>query len=475
MSKNDGAATTLRRRLLKVIAPITLSIVVLTAITVIGGARLLIFPIYADTVSLLIENLAINLDHAEGSVVRMEEILSASTGERKLSYLVGSPESLSFQDKSIKAPKLLMSEAVAGLGDGQKSVVRISGYGPSLRLLGVTRLGGDQFLVVAEDWRSFGGLYLKVFGSGLILVLLGVAAAVTGCLWLIFAPIWSRLRGLENALRKYGQGRRDLRLPLDEKAAGDGFLLVHFEFNRMADTIVALAAEKEQRAAAERAWLAGLAHDLYTPMTIMRGHAENLVEHGHYPVANEEQQRLSEILAQSLYMQALVDDLLTQASARLTTLKIDPEWVELSELYDVLIDTFYYPTTAKGVVLVADDQGLKVWTDPLRLRQILVNLIRNALTHAGNLNCIELLAERADGGTWVIVQDDGDGLEAGVEETIFTSGRRGERVKVKGWGLGLTVVKMLAEAHRGYCRVGSGAEGGVRFEIWLPEASTSKE
>ncbi len=205
MSKNDGAATTLRRRLLKVIAPITLSIVVLTAITVIGGARLLIFPIYADTVSLLIENLAINLDHADGSVVRMEKILSASTGERKLSYLVGSPKSLSFQDKSIKAPKLLMSEAVAGLGDEQKSVVRISGYGPSLRLLGVTRLGSDQFLVVVEDWRSFGGLYLKVFGSGLILVLLGVAAAVTGCLWLIFAPIWSRLRGLENALRKYGR------------------------------------------------------------------------------------------------------------------------------------------------------------------------------------------------------------------------------------------------------------------------------
>ena len=207
----------------------------------------------------------------------------------------------------------------------------------------------------------------------------------------------------------------------------------------------------------------------------MRGHAENLVEHGHYPVANEEHQRLSEILAQSLYMQALVDDLLTQASARLTTLKINPERVALSELYDILIDTFYYPTTAKGVVLVADDQGLKVWADPLRLRQILVNLIRNALTHAGNLNCIELLAKRADGGTWVIVQDDGDGLEAGDEKTIFTNGRRGERAKVKGWGLGLTVVKMLAEAHGGYCRVGSGAEGGVRFEIWLPESSASKE
>ena len=472
MPETDGVATTLRRRLLKVIAPITLGLVVLTAITVIGAARILIFPLYADTVSFLIENLARNLDHADGSVLQIEKILSAASRKGKFSYLVGSPEKLSFYDKSIVSPELLMNEVVAELDPDQKSMVRISGFGPGLRLLGATCLDSGQFLVVVEDWHSFAGLYLKVYSCGFILLLLGVAAAVWVSSWMIFAPIWSRLQGLENILREYGHGHHDQRLPLDEKAAGDGFLLVHFEFNRMADIISALAAEKEQRTAAERAWLAALAHDLNTPMTIMRGQAENLVEYGQSLGPREQQQRLSEILAQSLYMQALVDDLLTQASARLTTLKLNPGWVDLAELYDVLIDTFYSPATQKGIALVADDQGLKVWADSLRLRQILVNLIRNALTHARNLNCIELLAEKGDGGTWVIVQDDGDGLETGVAETLFMAGQRGDQVKIKGWGLGLAIVKMLAEAHGGHCQVGSGPEGGARFEVWLPAAES---
>ncbi len=338
-----------------------------------------------------------------------------------------------------------MSEALSGLAQDQKSQVRISGFGPGLRLLGITRLDSGQFLVVVERGYSFAGLYIKIFLGGMFLVVLGVAAAAWVSAWLIFAPLWSRLQGLENALRKHGQGYPDLRLPLDEKSVRDGFLLVHFEFNRMADTILALATEKEQRVETERVWLAGLAHDLNTPMTIMRGHAENLVEYGDSLPLCKQHQRLSEILVQSLYMQALVDDLLTQASARNATLKVTSEWVGLAELYDVLIETFH-----------------------LRLRQILVNLIRNALTHAQGAKCIEMLAEKGDGGTWVIVQDDGGGLGLGVEETIFTAGERGVGAEVKGWGLGLAVVKMLAEAHGGHCQAGMGP---ILWIVWSTQWS----
>lgn len=468
MSNNDGPAKILRRRLLMVIAPITLVVVVVTALFVIAGARLIIFPVYAESVTILLENLVTDLDSAEAEQLSYEKVLGAAASSGKFSFLIASPSGLFYHSDVIAEPEKVMAEALAGLAQDEQSRVRISGFGPGLRLLGISRLKSGRFLVVVERGSSFAGLYVKIFISGLMLVIFGVAASAWACSWLIFAPLWSRLQVLENALRKYGQGQRDLRLPLDEKAGAEGFLLVHFEFNRMADTISTLAAEREQRLAAERVWLAGLAHDLNTPMTIMRGHAENLVDHGHTLNLSEWRQRLSEILVQSLYMQALVDDLLTQASARMTTLKINPEWIELAELYDVLAETFYFPATLKEINLVADDQGVRVWADPLRLRQILVNLIRNALTHAHKANCIELLAEAGEGGSWVIVQDNGDGFEAGVEKTIFAAGKRGSDCGVKGWGLGLAVVEMLTEAHGGHCRVGPGLEGGARFEVWLP-------
>jgi signal transduction histidine kinase len=262
---------------------------------------------------------------------------------------------------------------------------------------------------------------------------------------------------------------------LDEKCAADGFLLVNFEFNRMADAIATLDDEKKERERDERAWIAGLAHDINTPMTIIRGYAENLAECGAFSESPEQLRYLSEILAQSLYMQALVDDLLTQASTRLTPLTITPEWVELSGFYDLIIDMFHFPAAARGIALIAEDNGLKVWVDPLRLRQILINLVRNALTHAGHLKCIELLAECCDGGVMLVVQDDGSGIEAGSETAIFTCGKRGEHSGVKGWGLGLAVVKMLTEAHNGYCRVAVGPQGGARFELWFPKKMVSLE
>ncbi len=470
MTDNRGPiAKNLRQRLFKVITPVALTIVILTATIVIGAARLLIFPLYTDTVSILLENLARNLAAVQNSPRETEKILQSASSNGKFSCLLGTPEKIEFNPTGLENAPALMRQAIALLEPEKRSRVTISGFGPGLRLLGVIRVAGDTFLVISEDSRSFAVPYMKIFTYGFILVMIGVGLAVWVSSKMIFAPLWARMEELENALRRYGQGHLDQRLKLDENIARDGFLLVYFEFNRMADTIEALAREKEKRAQAERTWLAGLAHDLNTPMTIMRGHAENLVEHGHGLTAVERRQRLSEILVQALYMQALVDDLLTQATARLATLKLNPERIELAGLYDILIDTFHYPAQRKGVILVADDDGLSVTADALRLRQILVNLIRNALTHAGSLSCIELLAERAGRGVLIIVQDDGDGIDPVQAETIFNSGQRGDSSRVKGWGLGLAVVRMLAEAHGGACRAGKGPEGGARFEIWLPD------
>ncbi len=468
MSNGDGSVKILWPRLLRVLAPVTLATVILTAVIVIAAARFIVFPVYADTVSILLENLSRRINAGDGNPAELAEILTTAR-KGKFAYLIGRPEAVSFRDESIENPENLLRQLLAGLPRNESTRVRISGVGPTLRLEGISRLDQGRFLVVVERWNSFAALYLRVFLGGLGLVLVGVALAVGLSSWLIFSPLWLRLKGLEKALRRYSLGERDLRLELDQGVADDGFLLVHFEFNRMADRILKMELERQRRAAAERALLAGLAHDLNTPMTIIRGQAENLVEHSRFLSRDEQKQRLSEILAQSLYMQALVDDLLTQAKAELAVLKVNPEPVDLAELYDTIVDTFHYPATRIGVVLIADDQGLSVWADPLRLRQILTNLIRNALTHARSLTCIELLAEKAEGGVNVVVRDDGAGLDESLAADIFKAGTRGADNEVKGWGLGLAVVKMLAEAHNGCCRVDSAPGTGTSFTVWFPD------
>jgi len=471
-TRSSGPAATLRRRFLKVIAPITLVVVVVSALIVMAAARLLIFPVYSETVTLLLGNLARDIVPISGDPKAVEELLRRVSGNDKFAFLLAAADGrIAYCDKAIFHPRKLLHEVKRWSLTTDRPRVRISGFGPGLRLLGAIRLPDDALLLVRERGQGdFGALYKRLFGGGLALVVFGVAAASWLCSWLIFAPLWARMRELEGALREYGEGRMEVRLPLDEKAGRDGFLLVFFAFNRMADTIVTLAAEKEKRAEAERLWLSGLAHDLNTPMTIMRGQAENLVEHGESLGPDEQRQRLREILAQSLYMQALVEDLLTAASARTRGLELSLEMVELGPLYDVLIETFHHPAVRKGVALVADDQGLAVRADPLRLRQMLVNLIRNALIHADELHCIELLAARSGRGVLVIVQDDGSGLDEDDAERVFQAGERGDEARAAGWGLGLAVVRMLAEAHGGGCRLARGPEGGARFEIWLPDA-----
>lgn len=440
-----------------------LAAVLLTALVVIAAARLMVFPLYGEAVTFYLRSLGAGLPAPPTGI---EDYL-ANAGKNKFSLLCADRGRIVFHDAAIKTPELLLGQARTLLPADQSSAFKISGFGPGLQLLAIVRPASDVELVLIEQGRHFAPLYLKTFCGGLLLVLLVLLVVARRAVWSVFAPLWRRLQGLEEAFHDYAAGRRHQRLPVDEIVAADGFLLVNFEFNRMADTISQLAREKSEREAFQRRWLAALAHDLNTPMTIIRGHAENLLE-----AAPEKSSRLSEILAQSLYMQALVDDFLTQARAENATLELRPERIELAALFDRLVETFYHPAQRRGVALVADDGGLEVWADPLRLRQILVNLLRNGLTHARGLSCLELLAEASVDGTLLIVQDNGSGLEGIGYQEIFQSGRRGAG-EGRGWGLGLAVVRMLVEAHGGSCRATESPEGGLRIEVFLPQSGNT--
>jgi len=329
------------------------------------------------------------------------------------------------------------------------------------RALATTFLS-DSTLVTPGDG---GGPSLAVAAAAVIisLVIAGLGLASLIAMWL-HRPLANRLAQLEDALIAYGSGRTTTRLaPSGDHR--DRLDKVFDAFNSMAEHIAELEQERRERIDNERALLADLAHDINTPITVLRGYAETLVEHGDRLDEAARHSVAAELLGQSLYVQAIVEDLLTLASERTSQLSLTCIPVMLDPLFDALVDSFQPLATERGVTLIGDAGGADVWADPIRLRQMLTNLIRNSLLHAGTARLIELGARIEQGSVVLWVEDDGAGVVPELVPHLFERHRRGRGRP--GWGLGLSIVRTLAELHGG--RVTYHAlEHGSRFEIRLP-------
>jgi signal transduction histidine kinase len=298
-------------------------------------------------------------------------------------------------------------------------------------------------------------------GLGLLLAGLGIAVLVGQ---LRHRPPATRLDELEEALIAYGSGQTSTRL-VPSGQRGDKLDRIFAAFNAMADHIAELEQERRERIDNERALLADLAHDINTPITVLRGYAETLIEHGDRLDEAARHSVAAELLGQSLYVQAIVEDLLTLASERTSQLSLTCIPVVLDPLFDALVDSFQPLASERGVTLVGDADGTEVWADPIRLRQMLTNLIRNSLLHAGTAHLIELGARVEPGWVVIWVEDDGAGVAPELVPHLFDRHRRGRGRP--GWGLGLSIVRTLAELHGGSVAYRE-PERGSRFEIRLP-------
>lgn len=364
----------------------------------------------------------------------------------------------------------LLDRATELLGD-RREVAVIRGFGPiHLRLEAARRI--DERHVVALE-RRIHGLWTRyttavvAIAVSVVVIGFGVAALVTDR---VYRPLRHRLQSLEEALVAYGRGRTGLRLTPDDSRR-DEFDQVFEAFNGMADRIAELERERAARVEAERALLADLAHDLNTPLTVLRGYAETLAERGRRVEPDQVRGISAEMLDQSLYVQAIVDDLLTMASARVAQLQVRPQAVNLDEMVDSVVDSFHQMARQRGVALFGDAAGLEVRADPVRLRQILTNLVRNALLHATGASQIEIGARRRRGGVALRVEDDGPGVPDDAAPRLFERHRRGNAAGAAGWGLGLAIVRTLAELHDGSASYAPRPGGGSRFEVWLPGAA----
>lgn len=243
--------------------------------------------------------------------------------------------------------------------------------------------------------------------------------------------------------------------------------------NGMLSQIEAAFAERTESNNRLRRFIADASHELRTPLTSIRGYSEMLRRGaGESPSDSELARRRIE--EESVRMSTLVDDMLLIArldqGRPLERKPVDLQAIAADAAADAraVAPQRQISLTAPGPVLVEGDD--------LRLRQVVGNLVRNALVHTPPQTAVEIGVSTENGTGRMSVVDHGPGLKALEMERIFEPFYRADPSRSRdsgGAGLGLSIVSAVVSAHGGKVNVKETSGGGVTFEVELPLASSS--
>ncbi len=290
----------------------------------------------------------------------------------------------------------------------------------------------------------FGGL-----GAGLLALLLGIVLARRAT-----APA----RELARAARGFASGDRGRRVRYDTP---DEFGEMARAFNAMGDAV-----EEEDRL--RRDFAAEVAHEVRTPLAIIRSQIEAIQDGVLEPSAPT----VGSLHEETLRLTRLMGDLETLASAEAAGFSLVPQPTSLKPLLDECAHGFSGPFEAQGVTLHLDLDDVVADIDPNRIRQVVSNLLSNALKFTQPGGSVELRLRSAEGQTVITVTDTGPGIAPDDLPHVFDRFFRGRGVRASGSGIGLTVVRELVEAHGGSVEVSSEPGAGATFTVRLPGASS---
>lgn len=265
------------------------------------------------------------------------------------------------------------------------------------------------------------------------------------------------LDDLLNASSRVAEG--DFTVRVEERGPFEVRALLH-EFNSMAEK---LEVNDRQR----RAMLADLSHELRTPITVIQGNVEGILD-GLYP---PDEARLTSIMEETQILARLVDDLRTLALAESGSLQLKREPTDLGLLIREVVSGFETQAKEKEVSLEVELSDIETAeVDPLRIREVLRNLLTNALRYTPGQGEVKVgLTESGNGSersVMVVVQDSGAGIESADLPHVFE--RFHKSSDSGGMGLGLSIAKYLVEAHDGKIWAESEVGRGTRLSFSLP-------
>lgn len=279
------------------------------------------------------------------------------------------------------------------------------------------------------------------------------------------------------AFRRIGSPVADVLAAIDAVARGDLSVRVREnipgEFGRLARSFNNMTSELERAEQQRRNMTADIAHELRTPLHIIQGNLEGMLD-GVYEPSTE---NITATLDETRLLSRLVSDLQTLSLAEAGQLPLHRVRISAADLLADVATSFAGQAAEQGVELQVDVTGeparLELDADPDRLDQVLSNLVANALRYTSAGGRVTLRACPVSEGVRLSVEDNGAGIPAEDLPYIFDRFWRGDRSRARqegvGSGLGLAIARQLVRAHGGKIEVASQPGQGTIFTIDMVE------
>jgi signal transduction histidine kinase len=277
--------------------------------------------------------------------------------------------------------------------------------------------------------------------------------------FLLSRRILSPVKALTTATRQFGKGDFSQRVTYEGK--GELGELAN-SFNSMADNL-----ENTQRL--RRNMVADVAHELRTPLSNLKGYLEAISD----GVVQPDEATIHSLNEEAVSLSHLVEDLQELSLSDAGELKMTAQPEDISRLIKETVTAIQPKAAAKNLTITADLPATisPVNIDSHRIKQVLYNLLDNAIAHTPKDGKITVTACEQEGMVFVSVADTGEGIPAEDLPMIFERFYRVDKSRARatgGSGLGLTIAKRLVEAHGGTIKAESQAGNGSTFTFTLP-------
>ena len=240
------------------------------------------------------------------------------------------------------------------------------------------------------------------------------------------------------------------------------------EIGSLAEHVNQLASTLEKNRTARQRWVADIAHELRTPVAILKGEVEALAD----GVRQADERMWNSLREEVEQLTALIDDLQTLALTDAGALNIQKESVDLGRLVRQCVDSFRGRLAARELTLdLHAGEAVVLSADQARLRQLLHNLLENSSRYVIKAGQVRLSLTQNQGNIELVLEDSGPGLESAQRERLFERFYRVESSRSRssgGTGLGLSICKNIVEAHGGSIQAEQSAMGGLKIRIILP-------
>jgi two-component system, OmpR family, sensor kinase len=335
--------------------------------------------------------------------------------------------------------------------------VSIAGEVTQTRLYAVCARDPSMILIVGQDVDDQREAVARLTG----LVAIGsplLLAAMAGLGWVLAGAALRPVGRLREEASAISSSEPDRRLPVPD--TGD-------ELQRLAETLNGMLDRLHEAHDRERRFVDEASHELRTPLGILQAEVELARKQARSP--EELADALASIGHETGRLSRLTQDLLVLARSDRGRLPVHREDVDVSTVIDRVVAEFDEQAGRAGVRVRGGTGNVHARVDVDRLRQAIENLVDNAIRHAGTGGTVEVAVERDDGRLRISVTDSGPGFSDAILDRAFEPFARvdGDRAG-EGAGLGLTIVRAVAEAHGGSATARNLEGGGAAVSLEFP-------